>query len=206
MMLDKFFNLNSNQNYHSPFVLLYHRDKYSYIINYFVFLIVLLFIGYIYSTYLGYPHIRKSIYSYVTTCRKNDKPVKDSQSRLNRISRIVELLRQLKEFQLSPVSTENTNTNIVNHNSRSSSNNEQVYVLDQQQQQKEQELRQQQQQHPQQQTPQLNGRSFYSTGALSLYRSLTQEEDKSDEIDTSIHGKFILLLYIYIALPINNCA
>jgi hypothetical protein len=182
MMLDKFFKLNSNQNYHSPFVLLYHRDKYSYIINYFVFLIVLLFIGYFYSTYLGYPHIRKSIYSYVTTCRKNDKPVKDSQSRLNRISRIVELLRQLKEFQLSPVSTENTNTNILNHNSRSSSNNEQMYVLDQRQ-------------HPQQQTlqPNLNGRSFYSTGALSLYRSLTQEEDKSDEIDTSIHGKFILL-------------
>ena len=200
MMLDKFFNLNSNQNYHSPFVLLYHRDKYSYIINYFVFLIVLLLIGYIYSTYLGYPHIRKNIYSYVTTCRKNDKPMKDSQSRLNRISRIVELLRQLKEFQLSPVSTENTNnTNIVNHNSRSSSNNEQVYVLDQQQQQKEQELRQhqQQQQHSQQQqTPQLNGRSFYSTSALSLYRSLTQEEDKSDEIDTSIHGKFILLLLL----------
>jgi len=188
--MNNFFGLNKNQNYYSPFMLLSRRDNIIFAINYAAFILVLIFIGYLYSTYLGYPHIRRSIYRYMTFQKNERRPV-NSRSKVDRLSKILELMRQVKELQQwSPVSTENNKDHATsyherqeNHPQYSQATTNRTKQLQQHQRTQEIELRQELKQKLQHHNGELH------LNASSLYHSLAQEEDKSDElVDTSIHG------------------
>ena len=175
-------------------MLLSRKENIIFAINYVAFILVLIFVGYLYSTYLGYPHIRRSIYSYMTFQKYEGKSM-NSRSKVDRLSKILELMRHVKELQqLSPVSTENNQDHATtsyherqeNHPQYSQATTNRTKQLQQQQHQRTQEieLRQELKQKLQHQ----NGELHFN--ASSLYHSLAQEEDKSDEllVDTSIHG------------------